>query len=91
MSAEISRIPEDISHPDAWEERTVITVSVSPWYRIPTGARVRTVNVTSGNTILWDAVRKEQDEPWEKARTRTERSVRKMLRSVSGHLQELSL
>jgi len=91
MSAEISRVYEDISDPNTWEERTVLTVSVSPWYRVPDGSRVRNVSVTAGNAILWDEVRKDKSEPWSKARTRTEGVVRKMLRSVSGQLQELSL
>jgi hypothetical protein len=91
MSAEISRIREDILDPNSWHEHTVLTVSISPWYRVPDGGRVRTVNMIHGNRIEWEAVRKDKKEPWATASDRTTSVVRKMLKSLDGNLHELVL
>lgn len=91
MSAEVSKISEDILDPNSWEERTVLTVSVSPWYRVPDGGRVRTVNMMHGNQVEWEEVRKEKKEPWSKASDRTTMVVRKMLKSLDTNLHELVL
>ena len=89
MSAEISRIREDILAPDAWHEYTVLTVSVSPWYRVPDGGRVRTVNMIHGNHVEWEEVRKGKKEAWSKAKDRTTTVVRRMLKSLDPNLSEL--
>ena len=89
MSAEISRLREDILDPDSWHEHTVLTVSVSPWYRVPNGGRVRTVNMIHGNHVEWEEVRKGKEEAWSKAQDRTTSVVRKMLKSLDTNLHEL--
>jgi hypothetical protein len=89
MSAEISRIREDILDPNSWHEHTVLTVSVSPWYRVPNGGRVRTVNMIHGNHVEWEEVRKDKTEAWSKAKDRTTMVVRRMLKSLDGNLQDL--
>jgi hypothetical protein len=89
MSAEISKVRENILDPDSWHEYTMLTVSVSPWYRVPNGERVRTVNMIHGNHVEWEEVRKGKTETWSKAQDRTTSVVRKMLKSLDTNLHEL--
>lgn len=91
MSAEVSRLYEDPTSPEAWGERTVATVSVSPWYRLPNGNRLRTVNLTCANSITWERIEKRAAEPWIAARKRTEQTVRKMLRQMTDQIAHLGL
>ena len=91
MSAEMDRTREDILHPNTWNDRTVATVSISPWYPVPDGSRVRTVNLICESAFLWEQVRKDKRESWSDATANTEAAVRKMLKTLDSHMHELSL
>ena len=91
MSAEASKIPEDILDPTTWDEQTVLTVSVSPWYKSRDGSRIRMVHLTQQNYVQWDEVRTDPQEPWASAKAKTAAVIRKMLKAADTDLQELAI
>ena len=91
MSAETSKVPEDILDPSAWNEQTVLTVSVSPWYKASDGSRIRMVHLTQQNSVQWDEVRKDPKEPWDSAKAKTTAVIRKMLQAADMDVHGLAI